>query len=100
GIAHDLNNVLSPIIMANTLLSMRLGDMDSDSKRILNVISTSAERGRDIVMQVLSFARGAPGRHIILQPSYVIKELLKILRETLPKSIEIKFFVPSDLYLI
>jgi two-component system, cell cycle sensor histidine kinase and response regulator CckA len=98
GIAHDLNNVLSPILMAIDMLQMKA--TDESSKKWLDVLRTNAQRGGDMVRQVLSFARGVEGERVALQPKHLVKEIVKILRETLPKSIEISFHVPNDLWII
>ncbi len=98
GIAHDLNNVLSPILMAIDMLQMRT--TDESSRKWLDVLRTNAQRGGDMVRQVLSFARGVEGERVALQPKHMIKEIIKILRETLPKSIEISFQIPNDLWII
>ena len=98
GIAHDLNNVLSPILMAIDML--RLKTTDEASKKWLEVLRTNAQRGGDMVRQVLSFARGVEGERVALQPKHLIKEIVKILRETLPKSIEIAYHLPNDLWII
>src|SRR5215213_5123024 len=98
GIAHDLNNVLSPILMAIDMLQLRV--TDESSKRWFEVLRGNAERGGSMVRQVLSFARGVEGERVALQPKHLIKEIVKILRETLPKSIEISFHVPNDLWII
>ncbi len=98
GIAHDLNNVLSPIVMAIDMLKLKATDEASD--KWLEVLRTNAERGGNMVRQVLSFARGVEGERVALQPRHLIKEIVKILRETLPKSVEINSHLPSDLWLI
>jgi len=98
GIAHDLNNVLSPIVMAIDMLQLKA--TDDTSERWLEVLRSNAERGADMVRQVLTFARGVEGERVAVQPKHLIKEIIKILRETLPKSIEIKYKVPNDLWLI
>ncbi|MDX2032759.1 MAG: PAS domain S-box protein [Blastocatellia bacterium] len=98
GIAHDLNNVLSPIMMAMQLLQARW--QDEDSQRILSVLISNVERGADMVKQVLSFARGTSGERVALQPVHLIKEIVKIMKETFPKSIEIRFQVPADLWMV
>jgi two-component system, cell cycle sensor histidine kinase and response regulator CckA len=98
GIAHDLNNVLSPIVMAIDMLQMKT--TDEASRKWLDVLRTNAERGGNMVRQVLSFARGVEGERVALQPKHLIKEIVKILRETLPKSIEISFQIPKDLWII
>ena len=98
GIAHDLNNVLSPIVMAIDMLQLKA--TDEASMKWLDVLRTNAERGGNMVRQVLSFARGVEGERVALQPKHLIKEIVKILRETLPKSIEISFEIPKDLWII
>jgi PAS domain S-box-containing protein len=98
GIAHDLNNVLSPILMAIDML--RLKATDESTRKWLEVLRANAERGGDMVHQVLSFARGVEGERAALQPKHLIKEIVKILRETLPKSIEINYRLPDDLWII
>jgi PAS domain S-box-containing protein len=98
GIAHDLNNVLSPILMAIDMLTLQA--KDDSSKKWLEVLRSNAQRGADMVRQVLSFARGVEGERIALQPKHLIKEIVKILRETLPKSIEINFNIPDDIWLV
>ena len=98
GIAHDLNNVLSPILMAIDMLQLK--STDESSRKWLEVLRANAERGGNMVRQVLSFARGVEGERVALQPKHLIKEIVKILRETLPKSIEITFKIPTDLWII
>jgi PAS domain S-box-containing protein len=98
GIAHDLNNVLSPIVMAIDMLTLRTDD--PESRKWLEVLRSNADRGSSMVRQVLSFARGVEGERVALQPKHLIKEIVKILRETLPKSIEISFQLPNDLWMI
>jgi CheY-like chemotaxis protein len=98
GIAHDLNNVLAPIIMSIDLL--RLSARDKDDLDLLNQMDASAHRGADLVRQVLSFARGVGGRRISINPAYLIKEVTKIVKETFPKSITIRSHRSSDLWMV
>jgi PAS domain S-box-containing protein len=98
GIAHDLNNVLSPILMAIDMLQLKA--TDESTRKWLEVLRANAERGGDMVRQVLSFARGVEGERVALQPKHLIKEIVKILRETFPKSIEINYQLPDDLWII
>jgi PAS domain S-box-containing protein len=98
GIAHDLNNVLSPILTAVELLQMRLDD--ESSRRLLSILHTNAVRGSEMVKQVLSFARGVEGEYIPLQPTHLVKEITKILADTLPKNIEITFLIAPDLWYV
>ncbi len=98
GIAHDLNNILSPILMAADMLQMSV--LDDDAERWLSILRENAERGADLVKQVLSFARGVEGERVSVQLKHIIKELVKVLRETFPKSIVVKFEIEPDLAVI
>jgi PAS domain S-box-containing protein len=98
GIAHDLNNVLSPILMAVQMLELKA--KDESTRQLLEILKTNAERGGNMVRQVLSFARGVEGERVALQPKHLIKEIVKIMGETLPKSIEVKFHLANDLWII
>jgi two-component system, cell cycle sensor histidine kinase and response regulator CckA len=96
GIAHDINNILSPILLAVRMLQLKFED--EDSQRLLSVLHKSAERGGVMVKQVLEFARGVEGERIVLQLKHLIKEITKTVSETLPKSIEVECFVPGDVW--
>lgn len=98
GIAHDLNNVLSPILMAVDML--QINSPDEESSRWLSLLKENAERGAAMVKQVLTFARGVEGERISVQIKHIIKDLIKVLNETLPKSITVKFDIEPELELI
>ena len=98
GIAHDLNNVLSPILMAVEILQLKV--RDESAQQLLDILRSNAERGGSMIRQVLSFARGVEGERVSLQPKHLIKEITKIMQETLPKSIEIVYQIPDDLWVI
>jgi PAS domain S-box-containing protein len=85
GIAHDLNNVLAPILMSVALLKTKI--TDADSERLLHTLQKSAQRGADLVRQVLSFARGVEGQRIEIDPAQLLCEIRSVVRETFPKSI-------------
>jgi two-component system, cell cycle sensor histidine kinase and response regulator CckA len=85
GVAHDFNNLLG-IIMGNVELAS-LGI--SDSKEVMPAIQTAAERGRDLVSQLLTFSRKTMAKKQLLKPVLLIREVLKFLRSTIPSSIEI-----------
>ena len=99
GIAHDLNNVLSPIVMAIDMLQLKATD-DTSEKWLRSITLQTQNAAQTMARQVLTFARGVEGERVAVQPKHLIKEIIKILRETLPKSIEIKHKVPNDLWLI
>ncbi|MEH1941787.1 MAG: PAS domain S-box protein [Nostoc sp.] len=94
GIAHDLNNVLSPILMSVHLLKAK--SWDQQINQILSIIESNAKRGADLVKQVLSFARGIEGnvegqgttrQYTVLQFKDLILEMQQIISQTFPKSI-------------
>jgi PAS domain S-box-containing protein len=88
GIAHDLNNVLAPILMATELVRDRI--TDDESRRMLDVAKGSARRGADLVKQVLQFARGTKGDHAIVNLQTLVKELGKFAKNTFPPLITIQ----------
>ena len=97
GVAHDLNNVLSPILLAAEMLQAD-PDLQETAKPWLSIIQENTERGSDLIKQVLAFARGGvEGKRIELQLVPLVKEIIKVLGETLPKNISIKYRVDSDL---
>lgn len=95
GIAHDLNNVLTPILLGVEILAN--DEKVEYRKKTLNTIGISAKRGADMVKQVLSFTRGREGDKAPLQLKHVIRDLEKILHETFPKNLEIKVNLSADL---
>ncbi|WP_375510240.1 response regulator [uncultured Nostoc sp.] len=100
GIAHDLNNILTPILAGAQLLPLKFPNADERTRHLLEILEINARRGADLVKQVLSFARGVEGKRITLQLRHLIVELAKILKETFPKSIEISTDVPQDLWMV
>jgi PAS domain S-box-containing protein len=96
GIAHDLNNILAPILMAVELLKTR--SPDPQSQVILETLGASAKRGADIVRQVLSFARGIEGQRIEVHPRHLLKDIEQIIQNTFPKDIRLKFSAPGDVW--
>jgi PAS domain S-box-containing protein len=96
GIAHDLNNVLAPILMAIQVLQMKLPD--EVSQQWLSILKQNAERGSDMVKQVLSFARGIEGERTPVQPKHLVKEIVKIARDTFPKSIDVRCEIADGLW--
>jgi PAS domain S-box-containing protein len=96
GIAHDLNNVLCPVILSIQLLREKMPD--AESLEILNLLENSARRGTGMIKQVLTFAKGLKADRIAVHIAELIKELVKIGRETFPRSIQIKTSVATDLW--
>jgi signal transduction histidine kinase len=97
GIAHDLNNMLGPILMSAELLRL---ESTEENAELLSMIETSAERAAQVVKQVLTFARGLEGERLPLAPKLLIREIEKIVAETFPRVIVLESCVPGDLNLI
>jgi PAS domain S-box-containing protein len=98
GIAHDLNNILSPILMNAELLQRGLSD--PNQQRMLSSLISNAQRGADIVRQILSFSRGMEGERSAVSPRYLLEEMERFLHETLPKSIRMETEIAKDLWSI
>ncbi|MEN3939730.1 PAS domain S-box protein [Prosthecobacter sp. SYSU 5D2] len=98
GIAHDLNNVLAPIMMSIELLKME--EQDVMRRSILDTIELSAQRGADMVKQVLSFARGMEGQQLEVQVGQMIRDIEKITRDTFPKDILLHSEVDAGLWAV
>jgi PAS domain S-box-containing protein len=89
GIAHDLNNVLTPIVGAAQLLPLTLPNLDARNQRLLKMLVESSKRGSGLVKQILTFARGTDGERMVLQVRHILAEIISVARQTFPKSIEI-----------
>ena len=98
GIAHDLNNILAPILMSIDILKLTAND--PQAKSVLDTIEVSAKRGADIVRQVLSFARGLEGERVEVQPKHLLKDIESIIKDTFPKNILLRFAIPNDIWTI
>lgn len=95
GIAHDLNNMLAPIVMGVGLL--RQITPHEEFAPILQTIESSAKRGADLVKQVLSFARGVDGQRAPLRLHAIVGEVETIILNTFPRNIRCLTRVPEDL---
>ncbi len=96
GIAHDLNNVLAPIMMSIDLLRSYVNN--PNGLEILSLVGESARRGAEMVSQVLTFARGVEGRTVDVQVALVIRDLVRIVEETFPKNIRLETRVEPGLW--
>jgi len=96
GIAHDLNNSLAPILMCVELLKMQYPDAD----KVLDTVETSARRAAGMVRQLVTFAKGAEGERLLVQPRHLLKEISKIILSTFPKNIVVKCEYPADLPMV
>ena len=96
GIAHDLNNILAPLLMLSDLLRPKL--QDEEDQEMLTLMHSSAQRGADIIKQLLTFSRGMEGRRLDVQPRHILREMLAMMRETFPREIDLQEQVSADLW--
>lgn len=96
GMAHDLNNALAPVLMGVQLLRRRTEA--EDLRRMLDVMETHARRGAEMVKQVLLFSRGQAGDRQVLSVGELVRELERVLRETLPPDVRLSAMLPEDLW--
>ncbi len=89
GIAHDFNNILFPISGHTEML---LEDMPQDSpyRMSLDQIHSGTLRAKELVKQILSFSRQEPGDLRSIKVQHIVKEALKLIRATIPATIEIR----------
>ena len=89
GIAHDFNNILTGIFGYSRLVDMYVDEPDK-AKKYLAQLDQSAQRASALVRQILTFSRQAEQQKIFINPHLIVKEALKLLRSSIPTSIEIK----------
>jgi PAS domain S-box-containing protein len=97
GIAHDLNNVFTPILMTAELLLGR-SDAAGRERPTLEALQQSARRGSELVKQILTFARGGDDRRQDVHLGYLIKDVEKVFTATFPASIRVRTDVSPDLW--
>ncbi len=96
GIAHDFNNILGIISGYSELASIDAPEGSRISK-CLKEIFTAGKRARDLVQQILTFSRQGASEPKPLQIGLAVKEVMKMLRATLPSTIEVKYTIPRKL---
>jgi PAS domain S-box-containing protein len=98
GIAHDLNNVLAPILMSVELLREEV--RAAEGHELLDALQTSAERGAGMVRQILTFARGVEGDRLAVDTRHIVRDVERVVRDTFPKNITIANRLPNDLHVV
>jgi len=98
GIAHDLNNVLAPIVMGADLLSF--SDLDDEDAETIRTIADSARRGADMVRQVLTFARGVGSEQVPVSPADLLTDIERMTGDTFPKHIEVEVTVDDEVWTV
>jgi PAS domain S-box-containing protein len=96
GVAHDLNNVLAPVLMALPLLRQNLPPEQRD--QILETLEKTVQRGANIVQQVLTYARGVEVQRVRLQLRHLVREIMRIAEQTFPRDIRIRSSLPASLW--
>jgi two-component system, cell cycle sensor histidine kinase and response regulator CckA len=100
GIAHDLNNILTPILATAQLLPLTLPALDQQNQNLLKILDDSASRGASLVQQILFFAQGTEGHRITLQVAHLLREIRQLVSQTFPKSIDVQIYIPEGLWMI
>jgi len=95
GIAHDFNNILSAIIGFTEMVDADLPE-GSRSKEDLQEVLKAGERAKSLVRQILTFSRQGEKEVKPLRIDLIVNEALKMIRSSLPTSIEIRQSITSD----
>ncbi len=96
GIAHDLNNLLAPILVS--IFALRQTIRSKRARTMLDALESSAKRGAELVKQVLSFARGVEGERSVIRVGDIVSEIEKMMRVSFPKNIRITTGVQKGLW--
>ena len=96
GIAHDLNNVLAPIVFAAPMLRESLSA--PRDLQILNTLEQSAGRGAGLVKQILGFVHRTSDEFAPTQVKHLARDIIGVIEETFPKSIQFEQSIPSNLW--
>ena len=95
GIAHSFNNLLQPIVGFAYLAQEAAGD-NPDIREDLDYIIRAANRSRELVTQMLTFSRQAEHEKMPLQLQYLVSEALKLMKASIPSSVEMKHEIDKD----
>lgn len=98
GIAHDLNNILTPVLLSPAIL--REVVQEPTARAIIDSIENNAQRGADIVRQLLTFGRGLETERSALPLRTLIRDMVKIMNETFPRNITVRTELTPDVILI
>lgn len=96
GVAHDLNNIITPIILSAEML--RTTEQPETRECLLSSIEECAQRGAAVVNQILTFARGNKGERKQLQLANNVVEMENFLQQTFPKNLTITSSIPDDIW--
>jgi two-component system, cell cycle sensor histidine kinase and response regulator CckA len=98
GLAHDLNNALAPIMMADAILRTRV--TDPGDLKLLELIGRSGQRSAAMVRQIVSFASGDTREKVLIQAKHLLNDIQQLMQETFPKSIRLESDIPAGLWTV
>lgn len=96
GIAHDMNNILTPIFISSFMLRRKLPP--EDFEKMLGNIETNAQRGADLIKQLLTVNCDMSGQRHVVETSQLAKDMMKIMSGTFPKNITLSASTPEDVW--
>ncbi|MGB3294514.1 MAG: GAF domain-containing protein [Phormidesmis sp.] len=94
GIAHDLGNILTPILGIAQLLRLSQAKSDAATQQQLDILEKSAKRGTDMVRQILTFTQGSPGHETVVDIVELLQEVVDVARQGFPSTIELRQNTP------
>lgn len=95
GIAHDLNNALTPVLLGVNVLQEE--PISTEGKMMLDLMGKSVLRGSEMIHQILSFSRGVGGRQLAVDVNSLVEEMVRLAKRTFPRNIEIQTKISDDL---
>ncbi len=96
GIAHDMNNILTPIFISSFMLRRKLPP--DDFEKMLGNIETNAQRGADLIKQLLTVNCDMSGQRHVVETSQLASDMMKIMSGTFPKNITLSATTPEDVW--
>ncbi|GAX38584.1 PAS domain-containing hybrid sensor histidine kinase/response regulator [Nodularia sp. NIES-3585] len=100
AIAHDLNNILSPMMTVAQLLPLKHPQLSESSLQMLKLLESNAKRGTDLVQQIQSFTSNFQQPDSIVSVVHLIENVEQTIKSIFPKSIEIDTDIPSDIEMV
>jgi PAS domain S-box-containing protein len=96
GVAHDLNNSLTPILLAMGILREKAPNLES--RAIIEKVEASVKHSAALIKQLLAFARGADGQHSEMDLRLLISDAAKFMQQTLPADVNLGTQIDGDLW--
>jgi hypothetical protein len=89
GVAHDLNNILTPMLLASSSLKQHR-HMDHDARELIEMLDTGTRRGASIAKQLLNFGTGGAANRVLVEPRRLVQEMTQLMKETFPRNISVR----------